>query len=309
MRSLRSAAHDGAEDLVAARVFVSLIDEGQEYHRLQAADARAAAARSGLSVDVAFAENNAVLQIHQCFARIHAAEEQRPTAIVVQTIPGEGLERVARNAVGSGIGWLILNRRVPYIEGLRQQKPELPIGCVTPDQEEIGRIHARQVRALVPGGGLLLYIQGPPDTSAAKDRLRTIQQGLAGQPFQWKIVAGDWTEASAESAVNGWLRLKSAEAPALVVAQNDQMAVGARRALLAHHRSLAKVPVIGCDGLPDRGQHLVQAGELAATVVLPPTAGAAVELVGRWQRDRSELPAEIVLTPRGYPDDGSLRPR
>ncbi|MGE5124901.1 MAG: substrate-binding domain-containing protein [Betaproteobacteria bacterium] len=291
------------------QIVVALLDERQEYHRMQAAEARAAAARAGLSLEVVFAESNAVLQIHQVFKHVHAAEGERPLAIVVQSVTGEGLARVARNAVAAGVGWIILNRRVDYVSVLRGQRPDLPIGGVTPDQEEIGRIHARQVRTLGPKQGLLLYVQGPPDTSAAQDRLRATREGLAGAPFRFKVVNGDWSEASGESAVAGWLRLTTSERPALLVAQNDAMATGARRAVLAHDRSWAGIPFLGCDGLPQGGQRLVDSGELAATVVMPATAGTAVELIARWQRDRQPPPEEVVLAPRSFPPEDRLRLR
>lgn len=291
---------------MAVQILVSLQDEAQEYHRMQAAAAKAVAARAAVSVESVFAENNALVQIHQLFKYVHAPEGERPAALVVHSITGEGLERVARNAVKAGIGWIVLNRRVPYVHELRSQRPDLPIAAVTPDQPEIGRIHARQMKALCPDGGLVLYVQGPADTSAAQDRLRTAQEALAGAPYQWKVVNGDWTEASGERAVAGWLRLKSAEGqrPVVIVAQNDAMARGARRAALAHH-AWKRLPVIGCDGLPEGGQKLVSAGELAATVVMPASAGPAVELVARWLADRKQPPAEVVLAPSPFPAEGA----
>ncbi len=294
---------------MSPQIVVALLDERQEYHRMQAAEARAAAARAGLSLEVVFAESNAVLQIHQVFKHVHAAEGERPLAIVLQSVTGEGLARVARNAVAAGIGWIILNRRVDYVSTLRGQRPDLPIGSVTPDQEEIGRIHARQVRTLGPKQGLLLYVQGPPDTSAAQDRLRATREGLAGAPFRFKVLNGDWSEASGESTVASWLRLTTSERPALLVAQNDAMAAGARRAVLAHDRSWAGIPFLGCDGLPQGGQRLVDTGELAATVVMPASAGTAVELIARWQRDRQQPPEEVVLAPRSFPPEDRLRRR
>jgi len=294
---------------VSPQVVVALQDESQEYHRSQAANAREAAARAGLTIEVVFAENNAVLQIHQVFKHVHAPEGQRPLAIVVHSVTGEGLARVARGAVAARIGWFILNRRVDYLDGLRGQHPDLPVGCVTPDQEEIGRIHARQALKLTPGGGLLLYVQGAPDTSAAQDRLRATRESLGEVSFRWKVVNGDWTERSGESAVAAWLKLTTAERPALVVAQSDAMAVGVRRALVRHDGSWSGVPVLGCDGHVDGGQRLVAAGELAATIVMPPTAGAAVEFVARWLSDRQPPPPRVVLPPSSYPPEAQLRVR
>ena len=98
-----------------ARVLVSLLTDQEEFQRLQAADAKATAELHGLDVEVVFAENNGVVQIQQLFRAVHAGPEARPTAIIVETVTGEGLERVARSAVKAGVGWILLNRRVPYL--------------------------------------------------------------------------------------------------------------------------------------------------------------------------------------------------
>ena len=180
---------------------------------------------------------------------------------------------------------------------------------MSPDQIEIGRIHGRQARVLAPHAGLLLYVQGPPDVSAAQDRLRGTQQVLADARSAGRSLNGNWTESSAVTAVGGWLRLKTsaAQKPALVVAQNDAMAVGARRAVLAHDAGWRDVPVIGCDGLPEGGQRLVGSGELAATVVMPASAGDAIDLVAQWLRDGTAPPADVVLPPRSFPEEGHFR--
>ena len=90
---------------------------------------------------------------------------------MVETVTGEGLERVARNAADAGVGWVLLNRRVTYLDELRSTHPALPLSTVGTDQAEVGRIQGRQLRALLPGGGPVLYVQGPPDTSVAQERL------------------------------------------------------------------------------------------------------------------------------------------
>jgi len=295
---------------VGRRVVVSLITQDQEFQLLQAADARESARRLGLEAEVLFADNNAVLQIQQLFRCVHADEAERPAAIVTETVTGEGLERVARNAVQAGIAWILLNRRVAYMDALRRERPGLAIAMVGTDQEEVGRIQARQFKALLPHGGAVLYLQGPPDTSVAQERLRGAEEGLRGAGIELRVVNGDWTEASGEKAVAAWLRLKSAEGqrPVLLVAQNDAMALGARRALVAASPEWARVPVVGCDGLPESGQQRVRAGEMAATVVMPATAGAAIDLVNRSLRGERP-PAEIVLAPRGFPPETALRPR
>lgn len=292
-----------------ANVIVSLLDKRQDYSRLQAEEARAAAqGRSSVAVQVQFAENNALVQIHQLFAHIHAAEP--PTAIVVHSVTGEGLERVARNAVKAGIGWIILNRRVGYVDELRTERTDLPIARLSLDQSEIGRIQGRQVRKLVPEPGLLIYVSGPLDTSAAQDRLEGTREELRNDGFEWKVLNGNRTEQGAEAAMASFLRLKTGEGlrPAVMVAQNDWMAKGARRAGIAHDPTWGSVPVIGCDGLAEHGQALVKEGTLAATVVTPASAGTAVDLVADWVDERRLPPADVMVHSRSFPPEEALTP-
>ena len=293
------------------RVLLALVDEAQEYQRLQAAEAAVAAERAGISLETVFAENNAIAQIYQVFARVHAPRDSRPRVIVAHPVAGDGLERVARSAVRAGIGWIVLNMRVRYLEELIAEARELPLSSVSPDNLGIGRLHGQQVRALVPDGGVLLYIQGPPDTSAAQDRLRGMQEGLAGARFDWKVLQGDWTETGGEKAIAGFLRLKGHEGarPAIVVAQNDAMAIGARRIIRALCPDWSTVRFLGCDGLPTAGQRLVNEGELAATVIMPSTAGHAVDMVGAWLNRGIPPPPKVILQPSSFMPVGAGQAR
>ena len=296
--------------MVARKVVIGLLSDQQEFQLMQAADARAAAARAGLEAEVLFADNNAVLQIQQLFRFVHAPEDQRPAAIVVETVTGEGLERVARNAVKAGIGWVLLNRGVGYLEELRRVAPTLALANVTVDNEEVGHIQGRQLRALLPQGGAVLYLQGPADTSAASGRFQGVQEAIRGTGIELRVLNGDWTEESGEKAVATWLRLKTSEgfSPGVVCAQNDAMAVGARRAILALHREWSRVPFTGCDGLPEGGQKLVRTGELTATILTPTSAGPAVALVAR-ALSGERLPLELRLSPRSHPPEDELARR
>ncbi len=287
---------------MSAKVVVALLSDQQDFQLMQAEDARQSAARAGLTVEILFAENNPVQQIHQLFAKIHAPEGERPAAIVVETVTGEGLERVARNAVKAGIGWVIVNRTVGYLEALRSERGDLPIASVAVDNLEAGRIHGRQLRTLLPEGGRVLYIQGPADTGAAQDRLRTTQEVIEGAGIELRVLNGDWTEEGGRKAVVAWLRLKTSETfrPAIVCAQNDSMAVGARQAFREQRSDWSDLGFIGCDGLPEGGQKLVGKGELTATVVTPTPAGPAVTLVARALAGERIAP-ELRLPPRSHP--------
>jgi ABC-type sugar transport system substrate-binding protein len=288
---------------MSERLAVSLTSADQEYQALQGEDAREAGRRLGVEVEVLFAEDNAVRQIQQLFAFVHAAEGERPAALLVHTRVPDGLERVARNAAKAGVGWVLLNRTAPYLDGLRGEHPALAIAAVSTDHVEIGRIHARQLGHLCPGGARVLYVQGPGDAPAAQQRLAGLEEALRGRPFELKVLNGEWTSASAEKAITAWMRLRTAELfePQVVVCQNDNMARGARKALEAVRPEWARLPFLGCDGLPQGGRRDVDEGRLAATVVIPSCAGPAVELVAAWKRAARVPPAQTILAPSAYP--------
>ncbi len=283
------------------RLVASFFTRKQEYQALQTADVHEAARRCGFEIEILDADENPVLQIQQLFRVIHEPE-RRPWALIVQTRVADGLERVARNATGAGIGWVLLNRTAGYLEALRNQYPTLALSSITADNEEIGRIQARQFRALLPRGGALLYVQGPPETSAAKARLAGAQAGLQDAGIELRVLVADWTEASGEDAVATWLRLKTSEQfkPDVVGCQNDALAQGARRALRSRV-DLGHVRFTGCDGLPSSGQRLVGGGELAATIVIDSCAGPAVELLQRSLKTGERPPRVLVVGPRSFP--------
>jgi ABC-type sugar transport system substrate-binding protein len=282
----------------------------QEYHVLQSADVRKTAERCGFEALILDADNNGVLQVQQLFRFIHAPAEERPFAILVQTQVPDGLERVARNAAAAGVGWVCLNRAIAYLEGLRREHAELCLSSVTTDHAEIGRIQARQYRALLPRGGWVLYIQGPPSSQAAQERLAAAQDGVQGSGIELKVLPAEWTEASGEGAVKAWLRLKTSELfkPDVVGSQNDAMALGAQKALRAQHPEWTGVRYTGCDGLADGGQRLVKIGQLSATIVVPSCGGPAVELLDHAFLTGNPPPPSVVVPPQSFPPVDELRP-
>ena len=193
---------------------------------------------------------------------------------------GTALPQVARAAAIAGIGWVVLNRDVEYISELRKAY-RVPAFCITSDHEEIGRIQGRQFAAILPNGGAVLYIQGPSESLAAKQRTFGMYETKPAE-VQVKLMKAQWTEASAQRTVSSWLRLSTSQQTHLdlIAAQDDSMALGARKAfqeelnLQARERWL-KLPYIGCDGLPDSGQTWVRRGLLTATIFVPPNAGTA----------------------------------
>ncbi len=283
-------------------ILVSLTSDRQEFQVSQAVEAERVGKRLGLPVQVVYADENAVLQIHQLFERINAPAEQRPLAFVVEPVKDEGLERLSRNALAAGIGWVPLNRVAPYLTDLREQHPKLPVCSVVTDQVEAGRVQGQQIRRLLPQGGTVLYIQGPA-VSITEERRRGTEEAIEGSGVHLQPLSGTWTEVSGEKAVLAWLRLKATatERVDMLACQNDLMAAGGRKALLAARSDLAGIPVVGMDGLPSGGPQLVEQRQLAATVVMPANAGRAVEVVAEWHRSGRQPPEQVRQAPESYP--------
>jgi ribose transport system substrate-binding protein len=122
-----------------------------------------------------------------------------------------------------------------------------------------------------------------------------------------------WTEESAYKAVTSWLRLATSKDAIvdLVGAQDDSMAAGARKAFQDHTTGATrdrwlKLPFTGCDGLPTTGQAWVHNKVLAATVIVPPNTGQAIEMLVHVLRG-GPMPRERSLTvPNSYPPIESL---
>jgi ribose transport system substrate-binding protein len=284
--------------------------ERQEFQHAQATAARAAGEQEGFAVEVAYAENSPITQIQQVFALANRAAE-RPAAIVIELVGApEGYRTAARAALSRGIGWIEVSGFTPSVPLLREEFPGRLVMAVTTTEEEIGRIHAAQCRALLPAGGSVLYIEGPSLQPEVKARRRGLEEGLRGTSITIaKTLAGAWTHASAERAIDAHLRNPAGQlaAPALVCAQNDEMAIAVRSVAIAHKPEWSRLPYLGCDGLPEGGLRHVKEGRLAATVVKPVTTGIAVTKVAHAVL-RGAPPEDLVLPPESVPPIEALAP-
>jgi ABC-type sugar transport system substrate-binding protein len=284
------------------RILVSLLSHDEEYQRLQAESAQAAATRLGIELEVTYAERNPVLQIQQIFRAVGRPPETRPEVVIVHSVSAVGVENAARAAVQAGIGWMLLNEKTPYLEKLRRELPGPLVGCVYVDNEEVGRIQGRIAKALVPGGGRIVCVEGPSMSGTSQSRRKGLEAELSGSRVpisRW--IPGDFTELGAERAVRTWARNATEDVrPAAIVCQNDEMGAGAAAALQRHRPGWADIPITGCDGVPTCGQKLVAEKVLAATIVIPPRAGLAVEIAAKHLR-HEPVPFASIVTPHALP--------
>jgi ribose transport system substrate-binding protein len=287
------------------KVLVSLITEDNDYQLEQAASAQAAAAKLDASVQVIYSGNDAVQQTQQILSFIQDPAK-RPDAILAEPV-GTGMAQIARAAVGAGIAWAIINSEVDYVGQLRQHAL-VPVFVMLSDHEAIGKIQGQQIGALLGEQGCVLYIEGPSVRDVAKIRTKGM---LATKPrgVEVKSLRGDWTQNSGYHAVRSWLSLSTSKQlkVGMIACQNDDMAIGARRAFeeltdLRDRDAWLRLPITGCDGVPRSGQEWVRQGRLAATIVSPPLFGDAIQLLATALAAGSQPPERTVVAPHSFPE-------
>ena len=285
-------------------VVVSLITKENDYQLEQAASAEAAAGKLGANVQIVYAGNDAVQQTQQILAFIQDPAK-RPDAILAEPV-GTSMEQIARAAVKAGIGWGIINSSAEYLTDLRGQD-KVPVFSVVSDHEAIGKIQGQQVAALLGDAGNVLYVEGPSVRDVAKLRTKGM---LATKPpgVSVKSIKGDWTQQSGYNAIKSWLALTTSRQMKInmIACQNDDMAIGARRAFeelgnLQERDAWLHLPLTGCDGVPRAGQDWVRQKRMTATVIAPPLVGEAMQILAAANNSGSQPPERTVIAPTSYP--------
>lgn len=298
---------------------VSLTNNDNDYQQEQAAAAEKAGRTLAVDVKIIHANNDAVAQSQQLLHYVQDSSAVRPDAILFEPAGGTAFPQVARAAVAAGIGWVVLNHEVDYILELRRVN-KVPVFAISSDHEEVGKIQGKQFAALLPNGGSILYIEGPANSSAAKERTQGMNRTKPSN-IQVKSMRANWTEESAYRAVSSWLRLRTSQETHidLVGAQDDSMAMGARKAFgdmsVADRERWLKLPFTGCDGMPKTGQAWVRNGQLAATIYIRPNTDLAIEMAVDAFRSGATFPDRKVTEPESVPplaelaESGSKRKR
>jgi ABC-type sugar transport system substrate-binding protein len=292
------------------KVAVLLDQEQNQYQQLLLNEAKVRAPRRSLQLQPPqYANGSAVAQMEQLLGCAKATD--RPDGVILVPAGRESQLPACRRVVKAGLSLVLLNRVPPYLDELRALSGDVLVAAVAPDQVEIGRIQAEQLAQLAPDSGFALLVTGTPSNDSAINRRKGFLEASRGTDVH--VLEGDWNEESGYEALRDWFRLGADRNKPLgaVVCQNDQMARGARRALVERavetgDRALTEVPLLGCDGLPQEGQRMVTEGTLAGTVIMPPTTGRALDLLAAfWEHGaRADV---VLLPPDSHPPLSQIR--
>jgi ABC-type sugar transport system substrate-binding protein len=282
-----------------------LDDSRNQYQQLLVKEASLWAPRSDLTLlDPQYADGSSWTQLESIQTWLR--QPPRPDGVMVMLAGSQMTVGTFARMVRAGMPIVFLNRIPTWLDELRSDFPDSLVAAVTPRQDGIGEVQGQHAMGIARPGAFVILVTGESRSQAAIDRQRGFER-MVGSRFDVHALEGRWSAEGAAQAMADWFRVGARrQTPIeLIVCQNDTMAAGVRRALLEQARATGKkdlehIPLIGCDGLQQEGRAMVSRGELAATVVLPATTPAALQLLRRFW-DSGAQSRTVLLEGTPYP--------
>lgn len=245
--------------------------------------AQASADASDYELVVANAQDNASQQQSD----IQNFVTQQVDAILVNPVDSEAIVPAIEQANNADIPVLALDREPAGGE---------LVTTISSDNVEGGRLAGEELIEVV-GSGPVAHLTGTPGTSSTRERGEGFQQAISDQS-EVEVVASQSADYDRDEGLNVMQNIIQAN-PDLkgVFAQNDEMALGAIRAL--GDRAGSQVTVIGFDATDD-GLQAIQDGNMHASVAQNPrrigelgveNAVSAID----GENVESEIPVEVEL--------------
>jgi ribose transport system substrate-binding protein len=204
--------------------------------------------------------------------------------LVVAPLDSDRLAPVVNKAIAAGIPTLAMDTAV---------NSDQLLTFVTFDNFAAGQIIGKWVVEQLGGRGKVTILEGPSDQQNAVDRRNGFLAGLQGGDIDvLDTQSGDWEIEPAQEITTAWLQ-KYADID-VILAANDDMALGAAQAIAEAHRQ--GIIVTGFDAT-DAGLAAIEAGQVAATIDQAPgkQARLAIQLLLRHLETGETFPSIIFL--------------
>ena len=222
-------------------------------------------------------------------------------AIVILAVDTTATSTMTQAVRGAGVPLVYVNR-----------PPKEPMGdgmAYVGSQDLLaGRMQADYVAQQLGGKGDVALMVGQLSTDAAVERTRGFKEVLAHYPGMHLVVeqVGDWSREKGMLMTTDWLgQGKHLDA---IVANNDEMAIGAIIALHKAGRAPGSIFIMGIDATPDALAQMDR-GAMKATVYQDAKGQgiAAVDLAIGMKKGEPNLPHNIdvpfkLITPQNYKD-------
>jgi len=169
-------------------------------------------------------------------------------AIIVMLVDADSGVAISKQAEIAGIPLVFVNHAPSNVDKLPAKQT-----YVGSDEVQAGTLQAKEACKVLKGTGKVLLLQGQLGTAGQRGRTRGVHQVLAEPDCKnIKVVdekPADWMRTPALDIVTNWL--SAGLAFDAILANNDEMALGAVQALKASGRPASSVVVAGCDATKD----------------------------------------------------------
>ncbi|MCQ2994320.1 sugar ABC transporter substrate-binding protein [Pseudomonas quasicaspiana] len=245
-----------------------------------------AAKKEKVQIQFEDAQGDVVRQLNQ----VQGFLNQKMDAIIVLPVDTSATANITRATVEAKVPLVYVNRH--------PDERNLPKGVVTVASNDIeaGQLQMRYLAEKLGGKGNLAIIMGDLAQNATHDRTEGVKQVLKDYPGI-KIVeqqSAEWQRNKGMDLTSNWL-LAGSRFDA-IVANNDEMAIGAAMALQQAGKAKGEVAIIGIDGLPD-GLAAIKRGMLAASVFQDPKAQATSAVLSALKMIKGEPVETDVWVP------------
>jgi ribose transport system substrate-binding protein len=248
-----SAASASSADAGGKTIGLALSTQNNPFFVELKDGAQKAAQAAGLNLVVVDAQDDPAKQI----SSVEDLVQKKVSVILLNPTDSSALAGAVQSANRANIPVVTLDRSV---EG------GTVASHIASDNIAGGSMAAKLLAKRLDNKGNVIELQGVPGTSAARDRGEGFDDALAKTGL--KIVAKQPANFDRAQGLSVTENLLQAHPDVQAIfAQNDEMALGAVRALEGAKRS--NVLVVGFDGTPD-GQQAVKDGKMAATIAQQP---------------------------------------
>ncbi|MEY8690056.1 MAG: sugar ABC transporter substrate-binding protein [Leptothrix sp. (in: b-proteobacteria)] len=214
--------------------------------------------KAGATVQVEDAQNDVGKQLSQ----IQNLIAQKVDAIIVNPVDTDATPKITKMVTEAGIPLVYVNRKPVDFEKLPKG-----VAFVASDEKVSGTLETQHICKLLKGKGNVLVLMGELSNEAARTRTKDIEEVVATKECSGMKITdkreGKWSRTNAQDITANWL--SSGVKFDAIIANNDEMAIGAINALKANGKWTAGTIVGGIDATPDALASM-KAGDLKVTV-------------------------------------------
>ena len=218
-----------------------------------------ASTMDGVQIQAEDAQNDVAKQLSQVQNFIASGVD----GIIVNAVDTSATQPITAAAAAAGIPLVYVNRQPIDVDALGAKA-----AFVASNEVDSGTLETKEVCRLLGGKGNVLVMMGELSNQAAVQRTADIHDVIATPECSGlKILeeqTANWSRTQGQDLMTNWL--SAGLDFNAVIANNDEMAIGAIQALKAAGRDMSTVVVGGVDATQD-ALAAMQAGDLDVTVL------------------------------------------